>query len=157
MKAIFSALLFCLLFSISAFSQEAQKFDEFEAISCDDYLGRMDAAIVQARNNPSATVYVLIYEGKEWMYNRRKNKSELVFPAYGLTDAKIRSIKKYLSIRKLTVKRFSFVKAGFRDEMTVEVWIVPNGAAPPKPTPTVTKMRYRKGVPRGFCTDCCGI
>src|SRR5215213_3442006 len=110
MKATFSALLFCLLFSISAFSQEAQKFDEFEVLPCDHYLGRMDVVFVAARNNPSAKFYVLIYEGKEWTYNRRKNKSELTFPAYGSAEAKIRSIKKYLSIRKLPVKRFSFVK-----------------------------------------------
>jgi hypothetical protein len=156
MKTAFSALLFCLLFAVSTFAQEAQIFDSFEAIPCDEYLGRMDNSFVAVRNNPSAKFYVLIYEGKEWTYNRRKNKSELTFPAYGSADAKIWAIKKYMAIRKLPVNRFMFVKAGFRDETTVEIWTVPPGAASPKPTPTVTKMKYRKGKANGFCTDCCG-
>jgi hypothetical protein len=156
MKAIFSALIFCFLFSVSAFAQQAQIFDSFEDVPCDDYLGRMDNAINEARNNPSATIYVLIYEGRKWTYNRRKKKDELAFPPYGSAEAKIRSIKKYLSIRKLPINRFSFVKAGFRYYAAVEIWTVPNGAMPPKPAPTLTKIKYRKGKPYGFCTDCCG-
>jgi hypothetical protein len=156
MKAVFSALLFGLLLSVSTFSQEARKIDEFDIVPCDEYLGRMDNAIAQARENPSAKVYVLIYEGKESIYNRRKNKMELAFPAYGSTEAKIRSIKNYLSKRKLPIERFSFVKAGFRENTALEIWFVMPGAAPPKPAPTLKKMRYRKGKPVGFCTDCCG-
>jgi hypothetical protein len=157
MKAIFSALIFCLLSGISAFAQEARIFDAFGPLPCDHYLSRMDVAIIQARDNPSATVYVLIYEGKESGYNSRKKKMEYGFPIYGSAEAKIRSIKKYLSIRKLPVNRFSFVKAGFHEETFVEIWLVPRGAPPPKPTPTITKMKYRKGKAYGFCTDCCGI
>ena len=130
-------------------------FDSFEDLDCDNYLGRMDNAFVAARDNPSTGFYVLIYEGKEWAYNRRKNKTELAFPTYGTAEAKIRSIKKYMSIKKLPVSRISFVKAGFRENALVEIWTVPSGAAPPKPTPTLTKMRYRKGKPRWFCTGCC--
>ncbi|HEX9963250.1 MAG TPA: hypothetical protein VGB00_20125 [Pyrinomonadaceae bacterium] len=156
MKAIFSALLFCLLSGVSAFSQEAQKFDYFEDVPCDEYLGRMDAAIAHARQNPTATTYVLIYEGKARRYNNRTKKTELAFPAYGSAAAKILSIKNYLSKRNFPVKRFSFVKAGFRENAAVEIWTVPVGATPPKPTPTITKMKYRKGKAYGFCTDCCG-
>ncbi|HEX8370338.1 MAG TPA: hypothetical protein VF604_17460, partial [Pyrinomonadaceae bacterium] len=101
------------------------------------------------------TVYVLIYEGKETRYNSRKKKMEFGLPAYGSAEAKIRSIKKYLSIRKVPSKSFSFVKAGFRENAAAEIWTVPSGAPTPKPTPTVTKMKYRKGKSAGFCTDCC--
>ncbi|HEY0050340.1 MAG TPA: hypothetical protein VGB68_13680 [Pyrinomonadaceae bacterium] len=156
MKAIFSALLFCFLCVVPAFSQEAQIFDSFAALNCDDYLGRMDNVFVAARANPSTGFYVLIYEGDELAYNARKNEIELMLPAYGSADAKIRSIKKYMSIRKLPVNRFTFVKAGFRENAAVEIWTVPSGAPTPKPTPTITKMKYRKGKPVGFCTDCCG-
>lgn len=155
MKPAFSALIFCFLSSVSAFSQETQIFDSFGDINCEDYLSRMDNATRQARQNPSLTVYVLIYEGKETRYNSRKKKMEFGLPAYGSAEAKIRSIKKYLLLRKLPVKRFAFVKAGFRGDAAVEIWTVTNGATPPKPTPTVTKMKYRKGKAYGFCTDCC--
>jgi hypothetical protein len=156
MKAVFSALIFCFLFAASAFSQEAQKFDEFKNINCEEYLSRMDNALVHARNNPTLMIYVLIYEGKEPRFNSRKNETEIVFPPFGSAEAKITSMRNYLMLKRFPGKRFSFVKAGFREQATVEIWTVPPGAAPPKPTPTVTKMKYRKGKAYGFCTDCCG-
>ncbi|MDQ3800447.1 MAG: hypothetical protein M3384_13445 [Acidobacteriota bacterium] len=156
MKTIFSTLIFCFLLSASAFAQEAaQKFDEFTVLPCDEYMGRMDTYLVHARDNPSLQIYVLIYEGKEPVYNARERKAEMKPPVFGSAEAKIRSIKKYMSYRKLPINRFSFVKAGFRENAAVEIWTVPNGATPPKPTPTLMKMKYRKGKPKGFCTDCC--
>jgi len=154
MKTTLSALLFCLLLVVSGFSQEARKFDEFGGIPCDDYLGRIDNVLAYARDNPTSTVYILIYEGK--FKNDDENKTESRLPTFGSAEAKIRSIKKRLSLRKFPVKRFSFVKAGFREYALVEIWFVPPGAAPPKPAPTLTKMKYRKGKAAGFCTDCCG-
>lgn len=156
MKTIFSALLFCLLLVVPAFSQQAQKFDGFEALPCDEYLGRMDNIIYAARNNPGATIYVLIYEGREFNYDSRTAKTELALSVLGSAEAKINSIKKYLRYRKLPVKRFAFVKAGFRENAAVEIWLVQEGAVPPKAAPTLTNMKYRRGKVFGFCTDCCG-
>lgn len=155
MKAVFSALLFCFLFAVSAFSQEAQKIDEFVNISCEDYLSRMDNVIIHTRNDPTLTVYVLIYEGKEPKYNSRTKKTELMLPVSATAEAKVITMKKYLSNRKVPIERFSFVKAGFREEAAVEIWLVPLGAPPPKAAPTLTKMKYRKGKPTWFCTGCC--
>jgi hypothetical protein len=115
----------------------------------------MDNAINEASNNPSSIVYILIYEGKELKYNVRKKKDELALPIFGTAKAKINSIKKYLSLRKSPVKNFSFIEAGFRETPAVEIWIAPNWASPPKPTPTILKMKYRKGKAIGFCIDCC--
>jgi hypothetical protein len=151
----FLAFLFCCLFCVSAFSQSADKLDEFVNIPCDDYLGRMDAAMNKASENPSSTVYVLIYEGKEFRYNNRKKKTELVFPGFGSAKAKISSMKRYISLRSFPVERFKFVKAGFRENSTVEMWLVPSGGNQPKSTPTLTKMKYRKGKATGFCWWCC--
>lgn len=148
-------MLFCFLFAVSAFSQEAQKFDEFENINCEEYLLRMDNAFTHAHNDPTLMIYVLIYEGKEARFNDRKNETEIVLPPFGSAKAKITSMKNYLRFRRFPGKRFSFVKAGFRENASVEIWTVPSGAAAPKPTPTLKKMRYRKGKAVGFCTDCC--
>jgi hypothetical protein len=52
-------------------------------------------------------------------------------------------------------QNFEFVVAGFRENFTVEFWIVPNGVTPPEPSPTLTKMKYRKGIPAKFCLGCC--
>lgn len=159
MKKHFFSFLFLLFFVVSVAAQtgEPQKVDEFENLWCDEYLARMDAVIITAVNNPSSTVYVLIYEGRERQYNTRKKKTELMLPTFGSAEAKIRSIKKYLSIRKFKGKNFTFVKGGFRESWAVEIWLVPAGGMPPKATPTVTKMKYRKGKAIGFCTECCGV
>ncbi|HEX8638728.1 MAG TPA: hypothetical protein VF692_11735 [Pyrinomonadaceae bacterium] len=156
MKIIIFASLFCLLFCVSAFSQESQKIDEFENLPCDEYLGRIDFFISEARKNPSSTIYVLVYEGKVLKYNANKNRTESVFPTVGSAKAKISSIKKRLEFREVEAERFRFVKAGFRENSTVEIWLVPDVATPPKATPTLTKMKYRKGKAFGFCLECCG-
>jgi len=147
--------LICLLFGVTVLSQETTKIDEFENLNCDDYLGRMDSAIAEARKNPLSRMYVLIYEGKEPRYNKTLNGPKLMSPTLGTAEAKIRSIKKWLSHREIQIERFSFVKAGFRENMTVEMWLVPAGSKPPDPTPTLKKIKYRKGKAKGFCTDCC--
>ncbi len=154
MKNLFLALVFCFLFCVSTFPQGPEKLDEFVSVSCDDYLARMDYAMTKASDN-AARIYFLIYEGKEFKYNNRKNISELVFPNRGSAEAKIRSMKEYIASRRFPVEQVTFLKAGFRENSTVEVWLVPNGITPPKPTPTLTKMKYRKGKASGFCTWCC--
>ncbi|HEX8289627.1 MAG TPA: hypothetical protein VF556_16710 [Pyrinomonadaceae bacterium] len=156
MKTPILSSIFYVLFCVSVFSQGAQKLDEFENIPCDEYLARMDYAMNEAEKNSSSTVYIFIYEGKEMKYNDRKKKSELVFPGYGSAKEKIRSIKKYMWLRNFSVKKIKFVEAGFRDNSTVEIWLVPVDASQPKPNPTLKKMRYRKGKPTGFCWWCCG-
>jgi len=148
-------LLLSFAFSVSAQEKEARKIDEFGKLGCDDYLARMDNAINEASNNPTSTVYILIYEGKEMKYNSRKRKDELVNPVSGSAKAKIDSIKKYVSLRKFPIKNFAFIESGFREESAIEIWIVPKGVLPPKPTPTLTNLKYRKGKAQGFCTDCC--
>jgi hypothetical protein len=39
--------------------------------------------------------------------------------------------------RGIDASRIVVVNGGFREEDSVELWIVPSGAAAPKPTPTV--------------------
>lgn len=150
-------LVFCVLFCANAFGQEAEKILEFENMPCDQYLMEMDAVMINSQNNPTAKIYVFVYEGKELAYNKRKKMTEFVNPAKGSAEAKIDSIKKYYSIRKYSSDNFVFVKAGFREKTSVEIWLVPEGAEPPKPESTLKEIKYRKGKLFGFCTDCCGI
>ncbi len=157
MKLLFLGFAFSLLFCVSAFPQKAEKFDEFDSYPCDQYLSIFDALLQRAYENPSSTVYVLIYEGKEREYNFRKRKAKFVLPKVGSAKAKIESMRKYLTLRNFSADRFSFIEAGLRENAAVEFWLVPSGATPPKPVPTLEKMKYRKGKASGFCTDCCGL
>lgn len=147
MKKVILAYLFCLLFCVSIFSQESQKIDEFGSLGCDDYLSRTDAAIYESQKSLTSTIYFLIYEGKELSYGKFRN------PVFGSAKAKIRSMKQYIErTRGLSIDSFRFVEAGFRKQMAVEVWSVPLGATVPKPTPTLERVKFRKGNAKGFCT-----
>ncbi|MBA3352907.1 MAG: hypothetical protein H0U23_10860 [Blastocatellia bacterium] len=153
---LITLLFLILLWTSPAFAQEAFKDDEFVRIECDDYLGRMDALFQEASNSPTATVYILLYEGKVMDYNSRTKRWELMRPKVGLAEARIRSIKNRIDYRGFDKTRFVFVKAGFREEAALELWLVPPGASPPAATRTVPKMRYRPGKAVGFCVECCG-
>jgi len=155
MKTFFLILFFSILFSVTTFAQKAEYLDEFVDVYCDDYLGRMDRILFQAQNNPSATIYVFLYDGKENIYNPRKRKRESLLPNRGSIKAKIDSMKKYAEYRKVSLENFKFIEAGFREKSAVEVWFVPKDVEPPKPMPTLDKMKYRKGKAKGFCVSCC--
>lgn len=156
MKKIIFALFFCNLFCIAAFSQEAVKVDEFDNPSCEDYLVRMDNIGIASVDEPTAKVYVFVYEGRELVFNARKKDFQLLLPTYGQAKSKIKSMKERLSFfRGYSIKNFVFIKGGFRENLAVEFWIVPKGANPPKPSPTLAKMKYRKGKSLGFCLGCC--
>jgi hypothetical protein len=155
MKTVTTALFCLVLCYRAAFSQEATRFDEFNDPLCEDYLSRIENAMVTAEKNPNTTVRILIYEGRERQWNAKKNRTDFVLPAFGQAEARIRSMKRRISMRNFSIERFEFVKAGYRDKISVEMWLVPPGAEPPKPTPTRERMTYRKGRPKGFCTWCC--
>lgn len=154
---IIGFILSILILCSSVFAQEAQKMDEVGDINCEDYLARINNFNLSLRNDPTSKVYILIYEGKERRYNSQKGKTEPVLPAYGSAKARIRSIKQYFKTYKQEnlLERIVFVEAGFREEFTFEFWQVPAGATPPNPTPTLTKIKYRKGKPKVFCVSCC--
>ena len=158
---LFSFLfLISFAFSISAQTQEAQKIDEFESVKCDEYLNRMDNAILNVTNTPNSKIYIFVYEGRVVSKTKYDSKGEFigydyVYPPFGLAKAKIRSMKEYLKMRKIPQENYIFVEAGFLENFKVEFWNVPKGASPPIPSPTLKKMKYRKGKPTGFCTGCC--
>lgn len=153
MKHIIFALLFSGVVFGQAFSQQSEKFDEFEEVPCDDYLGRMDSAFLRAHENPGTVLYILVYGGKERSWSNLKNRVELVLPTPRSQAAKIRSMNQYVKLRKFSIQRVKFIKSGFRENLSLEMWLVPSGAEVPKATPTLAKMRYRKGKAVGFCLD----
>lgn len=107
-------LVFLAVFSLSGYSQEPTKVDEFGSIQCDDYLARIDNIVVQAGNDPTGKTYVFVYEGKTESpkYGRDgKSTSISLFPQYGLADAKIRSMKKNFSTQRRSRGQVCFLKS----------------------------------------------
>ena len=142
-------LLYLLVFVATAFAQEAQKVDEIKTYYCDelkfhiyDFAVGIDNNSNSINNNPNAKGYIISYEGKYSSYLNR-----LVLPRFGEVESRLALIKKHLLFLRYPMEKIVFIKGGFREEQTVEFWIVPNGAEPPKTKPTLDKIKYRKGKP----------
>ncbi|HEX7771298.1 MAG TPA: hypothetical protein VF435_02685 [Pyrinomonadaceae bacterium] len=102
----------------------AQEFDECNSCSLNDQKARLDNLAVELQNDPSARAYIIAYGGR-------------VSPL-GQGQKLMSRAREYLvSHRGIDASRLTVVNGGFREEDSVELWLVPSGAAAPQPTPTV--------------------
>lgn len=101
-----------------------REFDVCNNCSYDDQKARLDNLAVELQNDPSTTTYVIAYGGRT--------------SRIGQADKLLARSRDYLvSQREIDASRINLVNGGFREEDSVEVWIVPRGAKPPTPAPTV--------------------
>jgi hypothetical protein len=112
-----------------------KRFDEFPSIAHDDDKARFDNLAIELQNNPSATGYIIAYAGR----NSRP----------GEADRMGRRAADYLTTtRGISSNRLVFLNGGYRDANSFELWLVPQGAEPPKATPTVTPDQIRTAPSR---------
>lgn len=178
MKKQFFVFLLLLLFfsSVSAQEKEAVKIDEFGRIPCGDFMARMDNLLVTFQNSPDSEIYVVYYGGRfrkeNLKWNPEKRRYDLIklhFPHRddGLNWAK--SIPLFLTtynsyrieIRNLVKEKIILLDGGFREDVNVEIWIVPKRAKPPESTPTIDEkyIKFRNDKPFGIpnCTTAYGM
>jgi PEGA domain len=112
---------------------EPRKFDEFPNLAFDDQKARLDNLAIQMQNEPNAQGYIIVYAGR----TSRAGTAERL-------GARARD---YLTReRGLDPSRFTVVNGGYRESDYFELWIVPQGAQPPQPTPTVQASEVRPGA-----------
>ena len=138
------------------------KFDEYGAICSEDEMARLDNLAIALQNNPEFQAYVIFYGGRcysscEDDYPRHRSRR----PRKGEAEARAARIKPYLvDSRGLEPDRIFVLNGGHRESWTAELWIVPKGAKPPTPKPTVQPedIEYRTGRPtkREFLLGCMG-
>lgn len=98
-------------------------FDQYVNLAFRDEKARLDNFAVELGNNPSAQAYLIAYRGK----NNHQNR----------TQSRLNQAKTYLMKRhNIEDGRIITIDGGQRDESLMELWIVPTGAEPPKPTPS---------------------
>lgn len=153
MKKQFLSFLLLLLFAacVSAQTNEARKVDEFGEIFCDDMIGRLGNLGIGLKGKPESIAFIISYEGKYPVYSGKKKK--YILPRFGESNARTQAMKERLYFLQYDPKKFIFIDGGFREKYTVEFWIVPKGAIPPKSTPTLKTIKYRKGNPPNFCGE----
>jgi hypothetical protein len=153
------------LFSSAAFGQqEARKFDSMGQLYCDDAKARLDNFAIQLRQEPGAKGYIIFYGGESYLrsvYNKKAKRHVEVklLPIRGEAQLRIAPWKPYLiDSRGIEESKLEVIDGGYRQEFTVEFWIVPSGAKPPPPAPTLkeAEIKFRKGKInlREFFSDC---
>ncbi|HEV7475667.1 MAG TPA: hypothetical protein VGN90_16550 [Pyrinomonadaceae bacterium] len=102
----------------------SRQFDVCCSCSFDDQKARLDNLAVELQNDPSTTTYVIAYGGRT--------------SRIGQADLLGTRARDYLTAQRgIDQSRITVINGGFREEDCVELWIVPRGATPPQPTPTV--------------------
>ena len=102
----------------------SREFDVCRSCSYDDQKARLDNLAVELQNDPSTTAYVIGYGGRK--------------SAVGQADRLLARIRDYLVMQRgMDASRIVIINGGLREEDNVELWLVPRGATPPQPTPTL--------------------
>lgn len=154
------ALIICLVTVASSYAvnvaREAALFDKFGDVCCDDEKARLDNFTIQLQNEPEAQGYIVFYGGKRHNYPYC-HSFRLRVPRRGEAEARAERLKPYLvSYRGLDTKRIVVVNGGYRESWTAELWIVPKGAKPPTPAPTIEAqdIRFRRGSVKARDYEC---
>ena len=113
----------------------AREFDECNNCTFDDQKARLDNLAVELQNDPSTRGYILAYGGR-------------MSPVGQVNKLMSRARDYLVTQRGIDASRLVVVNGGFREEDSVELWIVPSGAAAPLPTPTVQAGEVNPGKPR---------
>jgi hypothetical protein len=96
------------------------KFDEIGEIQRDDEKARLDVFAIELQNSPGAQGYIIAYGSR----NRR----------FGTGQQRGNRAKDYLTqTRGIDASRVVVLDGGPRATGTMELWIVPPGATPPRP------------------------
>lgn len=110
----------------------AQEFDECNSCSLNDQKARLDNLGVELQHDPSARAYIIAYSGR--------------MSPLGQVEKLMSRAREYLvSHRGIDASRLTVVNGGFREEDSVELWLVPSGAAAPQATPTVQMGEVNPG------------
>jgi hypothetical protein len=102
----------------------AAKFGEFGELS-QESLAKNLKALAEFLSQSEDNLYLIGYAGR---------KSERGFAA-----TSIRKMKEMLATEGIAARRIVAVDGGFREEPLFDFWIVPTGAEPPRPEPTVNR------------------
>jgi hypothetical protein len=101
-------------------------YDCFPFTAFDDTKARLDNLAIELQNAPSSQGYIIAYAGRD--------------SRAGQADRLIKRAKDYMvKQRGIDASRISVINGGYRDTDYFELWVVPQGAEPPQPTPATAQ------------------
>lgn len=122
-------------FIIEHWDLSPKKFDSYGALPRNKEAMRLNSYAVELQNQPGAQAYLLAYGG------RRGRAGEAVKLA-------ARSQKYLVESRGINAERVVTLNAGYREKLTIDLWIVPTGFNRPVPTPTLDPSEVQIIRPR---------
>jgi len=116
--------------------------DEYGDITFEDEQARLDNCAIELQNDPTATGYIQCYGGRVGYEGEAERRCDRA--------------REYVSnTRGIAADRVVTADGGFKENLTVVVWLVPSGATLPEASPTVdpsevtTLKRKAARKPRG--------
>lgn len=152
MKKPTLAFLLSLLLFVPAFSQQAEKIDEFGVLPCGDFMARMDGVFHQWEKSPELNIYV-VYYGQRYRKStirNKKTKSEVIkldYPNRQDSLSWAKAVPFYLTTmnyyspedRRKLESKISLVDGGYEDNRGLEIWLALKQTDIPKTASTYTE------------------
>lgn len=156
MKAKPLPIIFCL-FAVSVFGQEneTRKRTEFGLIPCNYFSALVLSAYKDYKKLPDAKIYVVYYEAKNqevfvWNAKKKVEEKKTLKPRRGNAFNRAGEVPLFLeTVYQLPKEKVVLINGGFRENLAIEIWLVPKNAFPPEPTPTIDAkdVKFAKGKP----------
>ena len=108
----------------------SRKYDEYGNIRFNDEKARLDNYAIELQNNPGAQGYIIAYGGRVGRAGEAQRRAD-------------RARDYLVNTRGIDASRITTVDGGYREELTVQLWIVPQGATPPANEPSVDPSEVR--------------
>jgi len=137
-------LLLVLVVRSSGQSNPATKIDEFEDFGCEELKARTENLYLQLKEITGARGYIIVYEGRYRLGSRYQ------LPHVGEGNSRIRAIREHMTFLRISDAPIKIIFGGYREHLSAEYFIVPAGGAVPKPSPTLIRMKHRKGPPKFY-------
>lgn len=100
------------------------KFDEYGNISFGDEKARLDNFAIQLQNEPGMKGYVIAYGGKRARVGEARARAD-------------RAVNYLTTKRGIEADKIEAIDGGYREELTVELHMLPRDVSAPTPSPTV--------------------
>jgi hypothetical protein len=104
-------------------------------------LGGLDLLSTTLQSEPDSTGYIFVYGARRGYHND--------------VAKRIKCYKGYLLQRRgISPEHLKVLNGGYREHVTIEVWVAPNGSVTPVPTPTIKPgmLRSKRGGTRYSCS-----